>query len=210
MSKQTERAITYIILVLRGITAGLEDLKEINDCFCWALGPDWESIPISDWPKRVQKIGLDWPKDMSFEGMVDSIIEKWKEVKREKEHKRRFAHALLNLVGMEPPDDYAQAEAYYQKAAELLQEALGPDHPEVAMALMGLFLFYEAHQRYPQAEATAEKMLKILGRSKPKDPAAAEFFEEMASFYKKIGKKARAKELEERARWLRSEVPKGH
>jgi len=147
---------------------------------------------------------------MSFEEMVDSIIDKWKEVKREREHKRRFAHALLNLVGMEPPDDYAQAEAYYQKAAELLQEALGSDHPEVAMALMGLFLFYEAHQRYPQAEATAEKMLKILERSKPKDPAAAEFFEEMASFYKKIGKKARAKELEERARWLRSEAPKGH
>jgi len=116
---------------------------------------------------------------------------------REKERKRRFAHALLNLIAMEGMEDFKRAEAYYEKAAELLEEALGPDHPEVVMALAGLFYLYRTHRKYPQAEAVSERIEIILEKAEA-TLSAEELIEEMIAFYTETGKETKAQELARR------------
>jgi tetratricopeptide (TPR) repeat protein len=47
---------------------------------------------------------------------------------------------------------YADAELLYKRSLVILEQALGPDHPEVAISLNSLALFYLRHQgRYADA-----------------------------------------------------------
>ena len=84
MSGLDRRAqLTFAVFVLMCLAGGLKTTKEIDECFTWAIGEDWDQIPMSQWRKRVRRIGLELPRDISFEETIHTIIEKWKEMKNE-------------------------------------------------------------------------------------------------------------------------------
>ncbi|SFK23149.1 Tetratricopeptide repeat-containing protein, partial [Desulfomicrobium apsheronum] len=57
--------------------------------------------------------------------------------------------------------DYAQAESHYKCSLAILEEALGPDHPDVARSLYHLGLLYKTQRDYSQAEPFFKRSLAI-------------------------------------------------
>ena len=66
---------------------------------------------------------------------------------------------------------YAEAEPLYQRALAIREQALGPDHPDVALSLNNLAALYRAQGRYAEAEPLYQRALaigeKTLGRDHP-------------------------------------------
>lgn len=76
--------LTFSVFILMCLAGGLKTTQDIDECFSWAIGEDWDAIPMSQWRRRVQqRIGLDLPQDATFERTIYTIIEKWREVQSE-------------------------------------------------------------------------------------------------------------------------------
>ncbi len=64
-------------------------------------------------------------------------------------------------------DADGDAEPLYKRFLAILEKALGPEHPNVAMSLNNLALLYEAQGRYGDAEPLYKRSLaiseKVLG-----------------------------------------------
>ncbi len=64
-------------------------------------------------------------------------------------------------------DADGDAEPLYKRSLAILEKALGPEHPNVAMSLNNLALLYEAQGRYGDAEPLYKRSLaiseKVLG-----------------------------------------------
>ncbi|MCA9468165.1 MAG: CHAT domain-containing protein, partial [Nitrospira sp.] len=77
---------------------------------------------------------------------------------------------LAELYGKQ--EKYRDAEALYQRALRIHEAALGPMHPEVAIALNNLAVLYHTQGRYAQAEPLYHRALRItetaLGADHPK------------------------------------------
>src|SRR5262249_1183253 len=57
---------------------------------------------------------------------------------------------------------YADAEPLPQRALVILEQTLGPGHPDVAASLNGLALLYHTQGRYAQAEPLYQRALAIV------------------------------------------------
>ena len=57
--------------------------------------------------------------------------------------------------------DYAKAEPLFQRALKIREKALGPDHPDTALALNNLALLYYSMGDYAKAEPLYQRALKI-------------------------------------------------
>jgi len=76
--------LTFSVFVLMCLAGGLKTTQSINECFSWAIGEDWDAIPMSQWRERArQRIGLDLSQDATFEKVIFTIIEKWKKEMRD-------------------------------------------------------------------------------------------------------------------------------
>ncbi len=64
-------------------------------------------------------------------------------------------------------DADGDAEPLYKRSLAILEKALGPEHPNVAMSFNNLALLYEAQGRYGDAEPLYKRSLaiseKVLG-----------------------------------------------
>ena len=56
---------------------------------------------------------------------------------------------------------YAEAEPLLQRALQIREKALGPEHPDVATSLNNLAVLYRAQGRYAEAEPLYQRALKI-------------------------------------------------
>jgi Flp pilus assembly protein TadD len=56
---------------------------------------------------------------------------------------------------------FAKAEPLYQRALALREQALGPNHPEVAQSLNNLAIIYSAQGRKAKAEPLLQRALAI-------------------------------------------------
>jgi tetratricopeptide (TPR) repeat protein len=61
---------------------------------------------------------------------------------------------------------YSEAEPLYQRSSAIMQQALGPDHPDVALSLNNLALLYQAEGRYSEAEPLYKRSLTISQKAK--------------------------------------------
>jgi tetratricopeptide (TPR) repeat protein len=57
---------------------------------------------------------------------------------------------------------YDEAVPCYKRSLEILQNKLGPDHPDVALALSNLADLLQKQRRYGDAELLYEQALKIV------------------------------------------------
>jgi tetratricopeptide (TPR) repeat protein len=60
---------------------------------------------------------------------------------------------------------YADAEPLFRRALAILEESLGPDHPDVALVLNNLALLLQATNRLGEAEPLYRRALAILERA---------------------------------------------
>ena len=75
-----------------------------------------------------------------------------------------MATSLNNLAGsMNAQGQYAEAEPLYQRALDIWEKALGPEHPHVAASLNNLAEFYRAQGQYAKAEPLYQRSLAIPG-----------------------------------------------
>ncbi|MDQ2714656.1 MAG: tetratricopeptide repeat protein [Chloroflexota bacterium] len=60
---------------------------------------------------------------------------------------------------------YQPAEALYQRALTGAEQALGPDHPDVALFLNNLAFLADTQEHYQQAEPLYQRALNIYERA---------------------------------------------
>jgi len=113
------------------------------------------------------------------------------------------AGRLLNQAGyyLRERARYAEAEPLYRRALEIVEKALGPEHPDVAASLNNLALLYHRQGRYAEAEPLYRRALeireKVLG---PEHPGVATSLNNLAALYYSQGRYAEAEPLYRRAR----------
>ena len=79
-------------------------------------------------------------------------------------------------LGLYQQGRYAEAEPPYKRALAIREQALGPEHPEVANSLSSLAALHRAQGRYGEAEPLFKRALaiyeKALGPDHPSSPPA--------------------------------------
>ena len=100
---------------------------------------------------------------------------------------------------------FPEAAKRLQEALKAAEDALGPDHLDVATILRNLAGISEAQGKYADAEPFYGRLLKIKEKEFGSDhPDVAAIYENMAELYRQIGKEDEANKLEARARKIRS------
>jgi len=101
----------------------------------------------------------------------------------------------------------AEAEPLFERALHIWEQALGPEHPSVALALTGLGRLSRERGSYLEAEALFERALSIqeqhLG---PSHPETAQTLQEMALLRQQQDNLGEAISLAQRARSIRSQA----
>ena len=92
---------------------------------------------------------------------------------------------------------YPQAEPLYQRALRIREQALGPNHADMAYPLTNLANLYYQQGKYDEAEPLYQRALRIreqvLG---PTHPLLQETVRNYASFLRKMGRETEALHLE--------------
>ncbi|MFC1834463.1 tetratricopeptide repeat protein [Thermodesulfobacteriota bacterium] len=98
---------------------------------------------------------------------------------------------------------YSEAEAIYKRILEG-KHGKYPYFSVAHPALQGLSVLYSAQGNYAEAISIAERCVQLVERSAgPRHITTAVEVKRLASFYRKAGKEQKAKELEERAAFIR-------
>jgi tetratricopeptide (TPR) repeat protein len=96
--------------------------------------------------------------------------------------------------------DYAGAQLSCERALALREQALGPNHPEVAQSLNDLAVVYYAQGRYAEAEPLYQRALAIYERALGPDHFdVATILNNLAEFYRAQGRYSEAEPLLQRA-----------
>ena len=94
---------------------------------------------------------------------------------------------------------YAEAEAFYLYCLRIWEQALGPDHPDVAFPLTNLANLYNEQGKYAEAEPLYERALRIWEQALgPDHPNTRTVVRNYAGLLRKMGREAEASELEAR------------
>jgi CHAT domain-containing protein/Tfp pilus assembly protein PilF len=109
---------------------------------------------------------------------------------------RILCEDCLKMQVMGPP---AEAHASIERALEIRERVLGPDHRDVAIALNGLGRLYRSRGDDVKAESLFQRSLAILEKTYgPEHPAVAPSLNNLAHLYRSEGDYARAEALFQR------------
>ncbi len=112
------------------------------------------------------------------------------------------ASQLLNKCGvyLYSRAQYAQAEPLYKRALAIRENALGPDHPNVAISLNDLAVLYDTQGKFTEAEPLHKRALAIKEKALgPDHPNVATSLNNLAGLYYTQGKFHEAEPLYQRA-----------
>lgn len=96
---------------------------------------------------------------------------------------------------------YAEAQPLVERALGIWEKTLGPQHPEMATALINLAAIYHAQQRYAAAEPLYRRALAIMEKNQPTQSSAlAAGLKTFASMLRHMKRKGEAVVLEAQAK----------
>jgi tetratricopeptide (TPR) repeat protein len=102
---------------------------------------------------------------------------------------------------------YSDAEPLYKRALAVREQALGPDHPDVAVSLNNLAELYRAQGHYADAEPLHKRALAIREKALgPDHPGVAVSLNNLALLYQAQGRYADAERLHRRALTIREKA----
>jgi len=113
---------------------------------------------------------------------------------------------LLNNVGVyfSNRGQYREAEPLFQRALEIRERVLGPQHPDMANSLNNLANLYSDQGKYEQAEPLYQRALAIMERMQgPEHPDTTQSLNNLAIHYRHQGKYEQAEPLYQRALAIR-------
>jgi CHAT domain-containing protein/Tfp pilus assembly protein PilF len=95
---------------------------------------------------------------------------------------------------------YDEAFPSYERALSIRENALGPNHPSVAISLNNLALLYHSTGEYATAETLQRRALSIKDRALgPEHSSVAESLNNLGHLYREMGENAKAEPLQRRA-----------
>lgn len=110
--------------------------------------------------------------------------------------------SALQLAGK-----YTEADSLYQRALVIRKKTLGPNHPEVAVALTHLAVLNYAQGKCPQSELYLKRALAIREKALgPNHPAVAKSLDNLAGLYYAQGQYAKTETLLQRALLIREKI----
>ena len=96
--------------------------------------------------------------------------------------------------------DYTQAEPFLQRALDIRERVLGPDHPDTSTTLNNLAGLYREMGQYEKAEPLYQRALDIFERVLgPDHPDTAATLNNLAGLYREMGQYEKAEPLYQRA-----------
>jgi tetratricopeptide (TPR) repeat protein len=102
---------------------------------------------------------------------------------------------------------YVEAEPLYQQALQICEQALGPEHPQVASPLNNLANLYSKQGRYVEAELLYQRALQIWEQALgPEHPNVASPLNNLANLYYLQGKYVEAEPLYQQALQIREQA----
>ena len=100
---------------------------------------------------------------------------------------------------------YDRAVVVANKALQVAEQAVGPNHPSVATSLNILAVLYNTQGQYAQAEPLYKRSLAIKEKALgPDHPDVAKSLEFMAGLYRKSGREKGTEALEKRSAVIRA------
>ena len=118
-----------------------------------------------------------------------------------------FEWEILNREVMElyRAGDYRRAVVVAQKALEVAERNVGPEHPDVATSLNNLAELYRTQGDYAKAEPLYRRSLAIKEKALgPDHPNVATSLENLAALYRATKRSSEAQALERRAAQIRA------
>jgi tetratricopeptide (TPR) repeat protein len=117
------------------------------------------------------------------------------------------ADVLYNLANLYyQQNKYAKAEPLFQRALQIREQRLGPDHLKVASSLTGLALLYEARLKLAKAKQLYQRALHIREQQLgPDHLEVATTLYNLATLYRSPGKYAEPEPLFQRALQIREQ-----
>ncbi|MGI8426308.1 MAG: tetratricopeptide repeat protein [Actinomycetota bacterium] len=115
----------------------------------------------------------------------------------------------LNLQGraLHEAGDYRDAEGPFMQALALREQALGPEHPDVATSLNNLAELYDTQGRYAKAEPLYQRSLAIREQALGLDhPDVGESLNNLAELYRAQAQYAKAEPLYQRSLGIREQA----
>src|SRR5262249_10830605 len=95
---------------------------------------------------------------------------------------------------------YDEALPQFERALEIREKRLGPDHPDVSQAISGLATLHYYKGEYAKAEPLYQRALAITEKSLgPEHPDVAQSLHNLAVLYSALGDYAKAEPLYQRA-----------
>jgi CHAT domain-containing protein/Tfp pilus assembly protein PilF len=102
---------------------------------------------------------------------------------------------------------YADAIPLAQRALAIREKTLGPDHPNVATAMMSLASLYDDQGRYADAEPLYKRALAIYEKARgPNDPYVSAALNNLALLYYNQGRYSDAEPLNKRSLAIREKL----
>jgi tetratricopeptide (TPR) repeat protein len=172
------------------------------------LKDDMDAPTYRLWAERVvQAVDQALPAEVDFgpNARYDRCLSHAQECARliEQEHlTSSAARWLLHRTGryLWQHARYAEAEAFYLHSLRIMEQVLGPDHPDVATPLVGLAVLYYEQGKYAEAEPLYQRALRIQERALgTNDPEVAYALTGLGSLYAEQGKYTDAEPLYQRA-----------
>lgn len=112
------------------------------------------------------------------------------------------ATRLLNQAGcyLKERAQYAEAQPLHQRALDICEKALGPEHPDTATGLNNLAALYDSQGKYAEAEPLFQRALDITEKALgPEHSDIATSLNNLAFLYFSQGRYAEAEPLYKRA-----------
>lgn len=101
--------------------------------------------------------------------------------------------------------NYERAVIAAQKAIELAEANVGPDHPYVAISLNNLAELYSNQGNYDKAEPLYKRSLAIWGKALgPDHPYVANCLNKLSELYRATGKDKEALEVDKKVERIRA------
>src|SRR6266508_4180004 len=183
------------------------------------LGPDGEQIMEFDTEKRLRGMetvsqvaeaeGDYWlvvqPRQKAASaGAYEIRIE---ELRAATENDRALQEArklYKKAIDLRNSGRYDEALPHFERALEIRERRLGPDHPDVSQAISGLATLHYYKGEYSKAEPLYQRALAIRKKSLgPEHPDVAASLNNLANLYSNLGDYAKAKPLYQRALAIR-------
>jgi tetratricopeptide (TPR) repeat protein len=102
---------------------------------------------------------------------------------------------------------YADAEPMFKRSLAIKEKTFGPNHPDVAIALINLASLYGEQARFSEAEPLHKRALAINEKALgPNHSDVAAALNNLANLYGKQGRYAEAEPLYKRSLMIREEV----